>query len=114
MLGHRLAIYVYLCAPEILSQYWVFFGGGREREKVRKRESDMEKMSQNIKQAIRKRERKQKGKAKVSHTEEEMTLHNFTQKASLSGNRFRCTTGHAARVRLRGCSESERDSMSRF
>lgn len=40
----------------------------------------MEKMSQNIKQAIRKRERKQKGRAKVSHTEEEMTvLHNFTQ-----------------------------------
>lgn len=80
MLGHRRDIYVYLYAHEMLFQYWVFFSGGREREKMRKRKRDMEKMSQNIKQAIRKRERKQKGRAKVSHAEEEMTLlYNFTQ-----------------------------------
>lgn len=66
MLGHRLDIYVYLYAHEILSQYWVFFSGGREREKIRKRKRYMGKMSQNIKQAIRKTERKQKVRAKVA------------------------------------------------
>lgn len=37
MPGHRLAIYAYLYAHEILSQYWVFFSGGRETEKIRKK-----------------------------------------------------------------------------
>lgn len=39
--------------------------GGRERKKIRERREDIKQMSQNIKHAIKKRERKQKEKGKV-------------------------------------------------